>query len=398
MQTRSLRESGQVLPLIGLSLVVLMGAGGIGMDVGFLEYRQQAQQVATDAAAAGGAEALLHAGCPNQGAAQSAGYSDASSNGFTNNTNGVAITITNPPPSGPFASNPCAVFVTMTTQHVPTFFTRLFGYQTGATETTQAAAIVTQTGGGCIYLLSPTVASNFNGVNITAKSCGALINDTANFSSATVDVASIGYAGPAPSENGATFTAGVPQPMMPVADPCPEIAGCAYLAANPPPTQPCNGNYKGGATIGPGCYKDLTMDNATVTMSPGVYVLTGNPSFNKASISGSGVTIYVPQGTTPPNFNTVTNVTLSPPSSGNYAGVLYYQSPANTASPNFNSSAETFSGLIYAPTATTVNFNSANGGYLVLVFGAANFNSGVPQDFATPPPESSLVKQAVVAQ
>src|SRR5579862_4685241 len=179
MQTRSLRESGQVLPLIGLSLVVLMGAGGIGMDVGFLEYRQQAQQVATDAAAAGGAESLLHAGCPNQGAAQSAGYSDASSNGFTNNSNGVAITITNPPSNGPFASNPCAVYVTITTSQVATVFTRLYAYQNGATETTQAAAIVTQTGGGCIYVLSPNVITNFNGGTVTAKQCGALINDTA---------------------------------------------------------------------------------------------------------------------------------------------------------------------------------------------------------------------------
>jgi hypothetical protein len=375
-----------------------MGAGGIGMDVGFLEYRQQAQQVATDAAAAGGAEALLHAGCPNQAAAISAGDADSANNGFMNNSNGVAITITNPPTNGPFASNPCAVFVTMTTQRVPTFFTRLFGYQTGATETTQAAAIVTQTGGGCIYLLSPTISSNFNGGNITAKECGALINDTANFSGSTVDVASIGYAGPTPSQNGATFTAGIPEPMLPVADPCPEIAGCAYLTSNPPSTQPCNGNYRGGGTIGPGCYKDLSMDNATVAMSPGLYVLTGTPSFNKSSISGTGVTIYVPQGTTPPNFNNVNNVTLSPPTSGNYQGVLYYQSPANSTSPNFNGSSENFSGLIYAPTATSVNFNGADGGYLVLVFGAANFNAGVPQDFATPPPEASLVKQAVVAE
>jgi hypothetical protein len=45
-----------------------------------------------------------------------------------------------------------------------------------------------------------------------------------------------------------------------------------------------------------------------------------------------------------------------------------------------------------------VNFNGANGGYLVLVFGAVNFNGSVPQDFATPPPEQSLVKQAVVAE
>lgn len=395
---KSKREAGTVLPIIAASLAVLMGFGGIGVDVGYLEYRQQAQQVATDAAAAGGAEALLHAGCPNQSAAVAGGDADAATNGFMNNSNGVAVSVTNPPTSGPFAGNPCAVYVSITASHVNTFFTRLFGYANGATETTQAAAIVTQTGGGCIYLLSPTVSSNFNGGNITAKECGALINDTANFSGSNVDVASIGYAGATPSQNGATFTAGVPEPMLPVADPCPEIAGCAYLTANPPSTSPCSGNYNGGATISSGCYKNLSLDNATVTMNPGLYVLTGTPSFNKSSISGSGVTIYIPQGTTPPNFNNVTNVSLSPPTSGNYQGVLYYQTPANTAAPNFNGSSENFSGLIYAPTANSVNFNGADGGYLVLVFGSANFNGSIPQDFATPPPETSLVKQAVVAQ
>ena len=398
MRTRSLRESGQVLPLIGLTLMVLMGVGGIGVDVGYLEYRQQAQQIATDAAAAGGAESLLRAGCPNQNSAQGAGYNDAMNNGFTNNKNGVTISITNPPANGPFANNPCAVFVTIQTQQVQTFFTKLFGYSNGATETTQAAAIVTQTGGGCIYLLSPSVSSNFNGGNVTAKECGALINDTANFTGSNINVASIGYAGPTPSTNGATFTAGVPEPMLPVADPCLEISGCAYLTANPPSTSPCNGHYGGNGTLTADCYKNLSLDHATVAMSPGLYVLTGNPSFNSSTITGSGVTIYVPQGATPPNLNNTTNVVLSPPSSGNYAGVLYYQSPSNSTAPNFNGSSENFSGLIYAPTATSVNFNGADGGYLVLVFGAANFNAGVPQDFATPPPESSLVKQAVVAE
>jgi hypothetical protein len=375
-----------------------MGVGGMGVDVGYLEYRQQAQQVATDAAAAGGAESLLHAGCPNQSSARSAGNADASNNGFTNNSNGVAITITNPPVNGPFANNPCAVFVTMTTQKVPTFFTRLFGYSSGATETTQAAAIVTQTGGGCIYLLSPTVASNFNSGNITAKECGALINDTANFAGSNVDVASIGYAGAAPSENGATFTAGVPEPMLPVADPCPEISGCAYLAANPPSTSGCNGSYGGNGQLYPGCYNNLSVNGATVTMNPGLYIFNGGTNFNQATVTGNGITMYVTASGTPPNFSKTNQVMMTPPTSGNDQGVLYYQVPNNTQSPNFNGSNVTYSGLIYAPTSTSVNFNGANGGYLVLVFGAANFNGGVPQDFATPPPETSLVKQAVVAE
>ncbi len=78
--------------------------------------------------------------------------------------------------------------------------------------------------------------------------------------------------------------------------------------------------------------------------------------------------------------------------------MLYYQVPSNTSSPNFNGDGGNYSGLIYAPGATSANFNGAQGKYLVLVFGAANFNGGNALDLATPPPGQSLIKQAVVAQ
>ncbi len=90
-------ERGQVLPLIAVALAVLMGFAGIGVDVGYLEYRQQAQQTATDAAAAGGAEALLHAGCPNSTAANAAALANAANNGFPNAGN---VTVTPAQPAG----------------------------------------------------------------------------------------------------------------------------------------------------------------------------------------------------------------------------------------------------------------------------------------------------------
>jgi hypothetical protein len=391
-------QSGQVLPLIALCLAALMGFGGIGVDVGYLEYRDQAQQAATDAAAAGGADALVKAGCPNRTAATTGADTDAASNGFSN-AGTTAVTVVNPPTTGPFANNVCAVNVSIATTNVATFFARAFGYPTGVTETTQATAVVTNAGNGCIYLLSPTVQSNFNGANVTATKCGALINDTANFNGATIDALSIGYAGAAPNQNGARFTLGVPEPMMPIADPCPEITGCNYLANNPPPQTDCqsyNGNGYHGA-LQAGCYSYLNLNGATVSMT-GQYVFTGTQNFNGATITGTNVSMYVTAGASAPNFNGVNSAVMTPPSSGNNIGVLYYQSPSNTQSPNFNGTHGNYSGLIYAPGATSANFNGAAGGYLVLVFGAANFNGGTAQDFATPPPSQSYVKQAVVAE
>lgn len=391
-------ERGTVLPLVAICLAVLMGFAGIGVDVGYLEYRQQAQQTATDAAAAGGARALIKAGCPNQTAAQAAAVANAANNGFTNGAGGVTVTTVNPPTSGPFANNSCAASVTIKTAQVATFFSRVFGFQ-GMPESTHAVAIVSSNGAGCIYLLSMTVATNFNGGTVNASQCGILINDTANMSSSTIDALEIGYAGAPPNENGATFGAALPAPMLPVADPCPEISGCAYLAANPPSTSPCNSyNLQSSqGTIYAGCYSNISVNKSTLTLQgPGTFVFNGATSFSQSTIITNNATIYVTASGTPPNFNG-DNVTLSPPTSGNTMGVAYYQVPTNTQSPNLNGNNDAYSGLMYAP-GTTVNYNGSNGGYLVLVFGAINFNANTAQDFATPPPEQALIKTAVVAQ
>ena len=47
---------GQVLPLFALCLAALLGFAGLGVDVGYLEYWQNSQQAATDAAAIGAAQ------------------------------------------------------------------------------------------------------------------------------------------------------------------------------------------------------------------------------------------------------------------------------------------------------------------------------------------------------
>jgi hypothetical protein len=187
-------------------------------------------------------------------------------------------------------------------------------------------------------------------------------------------------------------------PIPAVADPCPEILGCAALAAGAPASGNCtsfNGNNFHGV-LPSGCYSSLSLNGATVTMS-GTYVLTGSSSFNNATITGNGVTLYVTAGASAPNFNHITAATMTPPTTGPYAGVLYYQVPSNTSGPNFNGTNVNLSGLVYCP-ACSVNFNGANGGYLVLVLGSANFNGGTANDFGTPPAGQSLIRNVVLAQ
>lgn len=390
-------ESGQVLPLVALCFAMITGFAGMGVDVGYWRYQQRQQQSATDAAALGGAQQLLYSGCPSQTAATTAGQGDAAKNGFTNGTNSVAVAVNNPPTSGAFSGSTCAVMATITSSKVPAFFTRLLGYAGGIKETTQAVAQVVASNNGCVYMLAPAQNTNFNGATVHAPGCSIYINGSANFNGATVDAGAIGEGNYAGSNNGGSFTGASPVQIQPLADPCPEIAGCAYLTANPPTTSPCSpGSYSGNGPLAQGCYNNLNLHGATVTMSGGTYVLEGSSNFNGASISGSGVTIYMPAGATV-NFNKADSLSLSPPTTGNYAGVTYFQVPSNTNGINFNASTANISGLVYAPTAS-MNWNGSQNGYTVLVAAYANFNGSTSQQFGNPPTDATLIKKVVLAQ
>lgn len=391
-------QRGQILPLLAVSLAVLMGFAGIAIDVGYLEYWQQKQQTATDAAALGGAQNLAESNCSNAANAGLAALNDASANGFPT---GQVSPVT-PPSSGPYAANACAISVQIATTNLAAFFSRLFGFPAGVSELTSATAVAETGGNGsCMYLLSPTTRTGFNGATVNSPGCAIALNFNANFNGGTIAAPFIGYGSGTPNYGGTKFTMASPMPMLPVADPCPEIAGCAYLAAHPPSASNCTSYNSNGAsaTLSPGCYNSLNLDPpGTITLSPGLYVINGNFNNNGATLTGTGVTLYVTQNGSGPNLDYGPPVTLSPPTTGNYANVLYYQVPGNSSSINFNGSNVNMNGLIYAPSTTSANFDDNFGSYVVLVFGAMNFNQNNAYDFASPPPGQSIIKQAVLAQ
>jgi hypothetical protein len=212
-----------------------------------------------------------------------------------------------------------------------------------------------------------------------------------------VNAAGVGEYNYAGSNNGGTFTQASPIQILPVADPCPEIAGCAYLTSNPPSTSNCNGVYGNNGTLTPGCYNNINLNKATVTFQPGLYTLAGGANLNKANITANGVTIYIPPNATI-NFNNANNMVLTAPTTGPTAGVAYFQSKSNSNDVNFNQATAGLAGLIYAPSAA-MNYNGTANVYTVLVAGYANFNLSSGQDFASPAPgESPLIQRAVLGE
>jgi hypothetical protein len=393
-------ERGQVLPFIGICLMVLMGVGAVAVDITYVDYQQMRMQSAADAAAVAGAQQLVTHGCPDQADAKTAAQNDSQVDNFTPSAS-VLVQVDNPPTitDGPYQGDNCAVYVNIKVPQTTTWFLKLFNAPSGIAVSTTAVAEMQTTNPGCIYLLKPGVTTSFTGAIINAPSCSILLNDTASFSGSTIKAASIGYAGAVPTSG--TFPEVGPTPMIQTQDPCPEIAGCAAIVASPPSVSSCTTlPPQSGGSISPGCYNGLTLSGA-VTLNPGTYVLNGTSSFTGATLTGTGVTFYVTATGTAADFSQVAaGSSLSPPtSSGAYPNVLYYQVPGNTGNPHFTGGLTNISGLIYASGASAATYCCTTGN-VVLVFGGATFSSAVGNaaNTVTIPSSSNIVRRVVIVE
>jgi hypothetical protein len=116
-------------------------------------------------------------------------------------------------------------------------------------------------------------------------------------------------------------------------------------------------------TICPGVYSQISASgNAILTMNPGIYIIEGGgfTVTGNASVSGSGVLIYNAGSNFPNsggNFGGITlsgngTVNLTAPTSGTYAGILFFQSRQNTRALSFSGNAMGgMTGVIYAQNA-----------------------------------------------
>ncbi len=102
--------------LIFISMVLF---AGLAVDAGLLERNYLQLQGATQAAAMASSIALQRGG--SAATITAAGKALASSNGFTDGSNGVVVTIANPPTSGTYSGNSMAVMATITKPVPPTF-------------------------------------------------------------------------------------------------------------------------------------------------------------------------------------------------------------------------------------------------------------------------------------
>jgi len=99
-------------------------------------------------------------------------------------------------------------------------------------------------------------------------------------------------------------------------------------------------------TVEPGRYTNLSLDG-TKTLQPGLYYISGSLSI-KGTISGTGVTFFMADGGV--TVNGSASMSISAPTTGSYAGMLFWSAKTNTSANSFNGNGATdLNGYLYFP-------------------------------------------------
>lgn len=339
-------DEGLSAILTALMLPVLVGFVGLGVDVGMWYAKKRALQSAADSASI--SAALTYAARHDLTSARGFAVGDAERNGFDSATGTTTINI--PPLSGTNMADPGAAEVILK-EPQRLFFTSLFIREAVVVRTRAVASASALPGSHCIVALDPAMdrAVDFSGTANATIDCGVASNSVSNSSiyiggsgSLTADpvdtAGDILISGSAelntvtPPRLGGT----VPDPYAYLEIPA-SPAACITAAALPAGVTVRRGGVSTSAnnlTLVPGRYcGGLTLTNAeNTTFAPGVYIIDGGDFkvSGTSSMHGSGVTfILTGSGASyaQVDFAGGTDVQFSAPTSGPYAGILFFQDP-----------------------------------------------------------------------
>jgi hypothetical protein len=354
--------------ILAIAMPLVVGAGGLAVETSFDYISQSQLQSAADAAAY--AAGLEKTASSPPDVVLAAARQQANANGWTAN-NGT-LTLNTPPATGPNAGAANATEILLT-QQAPRFFTAYFSSQPVNLRARAVATSITAAN-ACILALNGTAQKaiqvqgnstlTLNGCDVMSDSVAANAVNVWGSANMTADCAvSVGGV----ANNGGMTLTGCPSAITQaprVGDP---FAGLPTPLPGTTRNIP-NGNNPHGLSLSPGSYSGGMDLSGTVTLSPGTYYVSGG-DFNvnaNASVSGSGVTIYMAAGSHV-SINGNADVNLSAPTSGTYSGILFFGDRNDTSgvSNTFNGDASSsLTGDIYFPSQQVSylgNFSGING-------------------------------------
>jgi hypothetical protein len=200
------------------------------------------------------------------------------------------------------------------------------------------------------------------GANINIP--GAVIDDSPAEPALTVSgtsrisASSVQVVGTVSKSVGATISPTPITGIAPVSDP---LAGLAIPMMSPTRSSGPINVTTGSQSYGPGLYTEIKVsgNGSQLTLKPGIYIISGGglSVTGSASIVGNGVVIYN-AGPSYPNpggpyvgitLNTTGTVNLSAPTTGPYAGIVFFQARTNPSAIAISGgSSVSVNGTIYA--------------------------------------------------
>lgn len=398
-------RKGSVLIMATLTMTVLFGFMGLALDMSYMYFHKRRMQTAADAAAIAGAQEILR-GKLNSAIVASA-KNDSAVNGFTDATNGVTVTVNNPP-LAPSASAGNNRFVeVIVSQAQPTWFMRFM--DVGSVTVAARAVAGIGSGQACVYTLNPDASGPHSGFEINGTATanfGCGIYSNSNFRAVgggCVTASSVSYVGA--YSDGSGCTARSVSPGVQIVDPLKD----KYVM---PAAAPCvtgntgntgkSWNASAGETIhiSPGTYcngMDLR-GQGSIVFDDGPYIIVGGGLKVSAGVSVTGTNVTF--------FNTFDGshdygavsingsglVKLNAPTTGAYKGLLFYQDPRVTATSSNGSkiagaTTSVYDGIIYFPSTDleyTGNSSATAGGtdgftlliaYNLIIHGTSDINT-----------------------
>ena len=317
-------QRGSVAMHVGLMMMVLVGAAGLGTEATYLVFKHRQMQMVADAAAVSAASALLQGGNPTAEARAVAAQLN-----FVNGANGAAVVVNNPPASGTYTANNTAVEVliqqpqTMTLMGV--FRSSIFPVNT------RAVALESALGKICVLALSPTASEAIhldNNAALTSTVCGAAANSQSQTAmhldnNAHID-GPVSVVGNWDLDNNAELN-GTPKlhNAAPIPDPY------ANVQITPPSTctpqsGTCKNNCTRSFTQGWFCDGWSFSNNATINLNAGTYFIDNELiAKNNVTINATGGVTIIVNGNYSIDIGNNAIINIVAPSTGDYAGIAF---------------------------------------------------------------------------
>ncbi len=384
-------ESGQMLVVTALSLVVLMGFLALAVDVGLLFRARRNMQIAADAAAMAGATQLFYITSAQKAAGQtsalvqSAALAAAKANGVDSALAGNSVLVSSPPVDG--SSQGCLSCVEVRLgSPAQTFFAGLITHGNNMTVAARAVAGAPSVSQACVFVMDPTAskALSIHGSGaILMPDCGVYVNSKASNALCVTGSASkstfpwINVVGGQPGNGNcggnlnnssvALNSAVQSNPFGNLTGPIPDNKGnCSDPGMTTDTvTKTISGNYK-APSAGTVCFTNAVTLSAGANLGDGMYVFENGLTIGKGTVTvgttTNGATLDVYGGSY--NQDTASALTIYAPTAGTYDAIALMQPATNTNAMqvSFGSSGATFDGMIYAPGAYVTLHDEGGGG------------------------------------